>query len=81
MYVYIEVPQEGLFTKHLMTSEDMQCSLFSFIRTRLGIIEYQKKKTPGKSLDKSQQYKSWKFSYEPRKYVFRNVGLEIQFIQ
>ena len=36
MYVYIEVPQEGLFIKHLMTGEDMQCSLFSFIRTRLG---------------------------------------------
>ena len=42
MYVYIEVPQEGLFIKHLMTGEDMQCSLFSFIRTRSGIIEYQK---------------------------------------
>ena len=66
MYVYIEVPQEGLFIKHLMTGEDMQCSLFSFIRTRLGIIEYQKK-TSGKSLGKSQQYKSWKFCYEPRK--------------
>ena len=68
MYVYIEVPQEGLFIKHLMTGEDMECSLFSFIRTRLGIIvnEYQKK-TSGKSLDKSQQYKNCKFSYKPRK--------------
>ena len=53
MYVYIEVPQEGLFIKHLKTGEDMQCSLFSFIRTLLGIIEYQKK-TSGKSLGKSQ---------------------------
>ena len=25
MYVYIEVPQEGLFIKHLMTGED-NCS-------------------------------------------------------
>ena len=53
MYVYIEVPQEGLFIKHLMTGEDTQCSLFSFSRTRSGIIEYQKK-TSGKSLGKSQ---------------------------
>ena len=53
MYVYIEVPQEGLFIKHLMTGEDMQCSLFSFIRTQSGIIEYQKK-TSGKSLRKPQ---------------------------
>ena len=66
MYVYIEVPQEGLLIKHLITGEDMQCSLFSFIRTRLGITEYQKK-TSGKSLGKSQQYKSWKFCYERRK--------------
>ena len=42
-----------MFIKHLMTGEDMQCSLFSFIRTRSGIIEYQKK-TSGKSLGKSQ---------------------------
>ena len=53
MYVYIQAPQEGLFIKHLMTGEDMQCSLFSFSRTRSGIIEYQKK-TSGKSLGKSQ---------------------------
>ena len=46
MYVYIEVPQEGLVFEHLMTGRYMQCSLFSFIRTRLGIIaiEYQKKR-------------------------------------
>ena len=68
MYVYTEVPQEGLFIKHLMTDEDMQCSLFSFIRIRLRIIEYQKK-TSGKSLDKSQQYKSCKFSYMPKKSI------------
>ena len=66
MYVYIKVPQEGLFIKHFMTGEDMQCSLFSFIRTRLSIIEYQKK-TSSKSLRKSQQYKNGKVCYEPRK--------------
>ena len=48
----VDTGQELTELKCGLTGEDMQCSLFSFIRTRSDIIEYQKKSS-GKSLGKS----------------------------